>query len=363
MNIKTITCHDVYNLGASLQAYALAAYLKDAGHDVQIIDYKPDYLSRHYSLSWVSNPQFDKPLLRQAYLLAKLPGRLEALTSPRKRRFDDFRRAYLPLTGRYGSFAQLKENCPEADLYIAGSDQIWNPLFQNGKDPAFFLQFAPPEKKRISYAASLAVETLMPEDAARMKPWLEELDAISVREASAVRLLAELGLESIQVADPVFLLPREHWAQMAVDPGENGYILVYDFDRSPAIEALAKNLASETGQKIVSVFPMAGADAVWQDMGPLEFLGALQNAGTVLSNSFHATAFSLIFHKDFYVLNRQEGINTRMKDLLEAVGLAERLIDCPGETGAKPVDWAEADRRLQHIIADSKAYLKAQITI
>jgi hypothetical protein len=98
MRIRTITCHDVYNLGAGLQAYALAAYLKAEGHDVQIIDYKPDYLSRHYQLGYVPNPRFDRPLVRQAYLLAKLPGRMKALLGKRKKHFDLFRKQYLPVT-------------------------------------------------------------------------------------------------------------------------------------------------------------------------------------------------------------------------------------------------------------------------
>ena len=82
MRICTITCHDVYNAGASLQAYALQTYLKSLGHDVKIIDYKPDYLSQHYRLDVVANPKYDKPLLKQAYLLAKLPGRLRMLPRP-----------------------------------------------------------------------------------------------------------------------------------------------------------------------------------------------------------------------------------------------------------------------------------------
>ena len=155
MQICTITCHDVYNAGASLQAYALQAYLKSLGHDVKIIDYKPDYLSRHYRLDIVGNPKYDKPILRQAYLLAKLPGRLRML--PRKRAFDSFTAKYLDLTRRYASNAELKADPPEADIYFAGSDQIWNPLFSNGKDPAFYLDFVR-RGIRAAYAASFAVE-------------------------------------------------------------------------------------------------------------------------------------------------------------------------------------------------------------
>lgn len=362
MNIKTITCHDVYNLGASLQAYALAEYLRQLGHDVQIINYKPLYL-QHYRLSGVPNPRFDKPFLREAYQLAKFPGRLyERLTSRRKKVFDAFTAKYLPVCEvAYPSNEALKAVPPEADLYIAGSDQIWNPVFQNGKDPAFFLDFVPEGKKRISYAASFAVDALPAEDQARMKHWLTKMDAISVRESSGVSLLENMGIRGCQVMDPVFLLKREHWVKLAHRPGEEGYILVYDFDRSPVIAAIATELATKTGRKIISLFPMEGADEVWQNAGPLEFLGAVLNAGIVLSNSFHATAFSLIFQKEFYVLNREEKINTRMRDLLGSVGLENRLIPSPDELTEHPISWDDVSTRLSSLIESSEHYLKMNI--
>ena len=358
MKIKTITCHDVYNPGASLQAYALAAYLTEQGHEVQIIDYKPEYLSRHYRLDWVANPRFDRPLVRQAYLLAKLPGRLKARKSLRKQRFDDFRREYLPVTPvRYESVEALRRNCPEAELYIAGSDQIWNPVFPNGKDPAFFLDFVPEGKKKISYAASFSVESLEEEDKLRIKPWLENLDGISVRETSGVTLLAQMGLAGVQVMDPVFLLDAEHWKKLAVRPDAEGYILVYDFDSSETVRMIARNLAEKTGKKIISVFPMEDAAEIWSDMGPREFLGAIENADCVLSNSFHATAFSLIFQKEFYVVNRQEKINTRMQDLLGAVSCPERLIHSLPED-VPELDYPKICRRRTALTEQSKEFLK-----
>ena len=362
MKIKTITCHDVYNLGASLQAYALSEYLRQQGHDVQIIDYKPIYL-RHYRLTGVPNPRFDKPFVRQAYQIAKFPGRLcDRLTSRRKKVFDAFTARYLLVTERtYASNEALKTDPPEADVYIAGSDQIWNPVFQNGKDPAFFLDFVPEGKRRISYAASFAVEELSQEDQSRMRPWLAKLDAVSVRESSAVTILKKMKISGCQVMDPVFLLDRPHWEKLAVRPSEEGYILVYDFDRSPVMAALAKKLAAETGKKIISLFPMDGAEEVWQNAGPLEFLGAVQNAGIVLSNSFHATAFSLIFQKDFYVLNREEKINTRMRDLLGAVELEERLVSGPDSLAVPSICWGNVNAGLSARIDNSKFYLKTQI--
>lgn len=107
MKIKTITCHDVYNYGASLQAYALMSYLKQLGHEVEIIDYKPDYLSNHYKLT-VVNPVYDKPIIKQLYLLAKLIPHLRSLK--RKRLFDTFKHNYLKITSiRYANNDELKK--------------------------------------------------------------------------------------------------------------------------------------------------------------------------------------------------------------------------------------------------------------
>ena len=132
MKIKTITCHNVYNVGASLQAYALAAFLRGQGHEVQIVDYVPDYL-HHYSL-WirVHNPVYDKPFIRQLYRVAKLPGHLKGLMSLRKKRFDRFTRDHLPLTRtHYSTYEKLLREPPRAELFLAGSDQIWNSFFPN----------------------------------------------------------------------------------------------------------------------------------------------------------------------------------------------------------------------------------------
>lgn len=176
MKIKTITCHDVYNVGASLQAYALVTYLRKLGHDAQIIDYKPDYLSNHYPLWGLGNPAYDKPVIRELYNLAKLPGRLKARNG--KAEYDRFTAEFLPLTPRrYTSNDDLKQNPPEADVYFAGSDQIWNCFFPNGKDPAFYLDFAPAGSVRASYAASFAMDDI-PEE------WKPGREAAAVRAGS-----------------------------------------------------------------------------------------------------------------------------------------------------------------------------------
>lgn len=356
MKICTITCHDVYNVGASLQAYALQTYLKSLGHDVRIIDYKPDYLSQHYRLDIVSNQKYDKPFLRQAYLLAKLPGRLRIL--PRKKVFDEFTAKYLTLTKRYASNAELSADPPEADVYFAGSDQIWNPLFRNGKDPAFYLDFVQ-HGLRASYAASFAVDKFPQELCDVTARYLRRFDHISARETSGLAILQLLGIRNAEtVLDPVFLLDKAHWESMARLPAEaeKPYLLVYDFDNSPAVRVLAEKIARERGLKIYSVFDLPYAQRCFTLSGPQEFLGLVRQASFVLSNSFHATAFSAIFEREFAVVERTEKINTRMRDFTALLGIPERILSADSPVPSD-IDWNSVHRRLDAEIAGSKAYI------
>ena len=355
MEIKTITCHNVYNVGASLQAYALAAYLTDLGHDVQIVDYTPDYLC-HYKL-WesVGNPVYDKPILRQLYNLAKFPGRLKSRMGLRKKRFDRFTGEYLPLTPtHYHSYTELLRDPPQADLFLAGSDQIWNSFFPNGRDPAFYLQFAPKDAVRASYAASFAIPRLEERFREQTAAWISTLDHVAVRETSALGILEELGITNgVHVVDPVFLLRAEQWDALCpgVDFGER-YVFLYDFDQNPALRRTAEELAAKRGLKLYTLQKLGCGDRSFPDAGPIEFVQLVRGAEYVLSNSFHATAFSLIYRRPYLTVDREEGINTRMQDLNRLVGLGDR------HSPEDPIDWEDVHTRLEQSIAASKAYLQ-----
>lgn len=361
IRIKTITCHDVYNHGASLQAYALQTYLLSLGHDVEIIDYKPDYLSGHYKLWSVANPLFDKPIVKQLYLLAKLPGRL--LSLKRKRLFDEFTKDYLRLTNhRYHSFEELKSNPPQADVYIAGSDQIWNTVFPNGRDAAFYLDFAPPMAKRISYAASFATEDVVEEYKPFVKNMLQNFDKISIRERCSLPLLENLGrTDGRAVCDPVFLLAKAQWNRLLPSANiRDRYLLVYDTEKSAILKKIALRIAKEKNLKIynVSAFRIGYADQELWVSSPLNFVQLVRDAEYVISNSFHATAFSIIFGKNFCVVNRTEKINERMKSILEDLGLQERLIKDFHQGLLEKPSYESVDHKLQQTIAASESYLK-----
>ena len=362
MKIKTITCHDVYNSGASLQAYALMKYLANNGHDVEIIDYKPEYLSNHYKLGIITNPKYEKNLiLKMIYLSLKFPERVLALRN--KKKYDEFRNNYLKITDkRYKSNDELKDNPPEADIYICGSDQIWNSKVKNGKDPAFYLDFVPDGKIRAAYAASFATEYIEDEVKEITKERISKLNYIGVREISALDILDDLDIKNaVQVLDPVFLLDKSHWENLTYEVNKKEkYILVYDFDGNDLIKEVATKIALKNSLKIYTVFKSDYSDKVIKNIGPIDFISYIKGAEFIISNSFHGTAFSIIFEKEFIVVNRTEAINTRMRDVLEILGINERLIDKNYDLNLidSKINYSEVNRNLNKKINSSKSYLK-----
>ncbi len=363
MKIKTITCHEVYNYGASLQEYALLKYLQDQGHDAETIHYKPNYLSGHFAIWNVRNDRFNKNLfLKVAYLLLKLPGRLRILK--RKRSFDAFSEQYILSTNKlYKNNDELKADLPEADAYICGSDQIWNSFFQNGKDPSFYLNFAPNDKLKLSYAASFAIDSLEENIKDFVKSNVSRLDHVSVRESSGKKILHDLEIENVtQVLDPVFLIDQDEWSALSeVINEKEKYLFIYDFDSNPLIKKFGTALKKQFGWKIVSVNQNINyADSNYCLEGPKKFLSLIRNAEFVISNSFHAVAFSIIFKKKFTVFNRTDKINTRMRDMLDSIGFLNLLItneESVDNFELEDLDYNNAEKKLLKLINISKNYL------
>jgi hypothetical protein len=324
--INTITCHEVYNHGASLQEYALLNYLISKGFEAETIHYKPTYLSNHFKL-WNISPRFDKPILKQLYFLTKLPGRLRDLK--RKEAFDKFAEKYIPSGNvRYENNDDLKLNIPDADIFICGSDQIWNSFFQNGKDPAFYLNFVPDDKLKVSYAASFAIDEIAEEVKPLVQKNVSRLNAVGVRETSGIAILKGLGINNaVQVLDPVFLISKSDWFDTFVTSINNKFIFVYDFDSNPLVKKIALFLKEKEGWDIYTVNNNINyADKnFWLD-GPEQFLSLVAQSQFNITNSFHSVAFSIIFEKQFIVLNRTEKINTRMRDVLSLFQMEDKLI-------------------------------------
>ncbi|KIA82875.1 hypothetical protein OA84_04710 [Kaistella solincola] len=358
MQIKTITCHEVYNHGATLQEYALLKHLNKLGHDAEVIHYKPPYLSAHFNLTAIGNSKFNLPLIKELYVLVKLPKRVRMLK--RKKAFDAFHSKYIPTAKQlYTSNEELKNDLPNADAFICGSDQIWNSFFQNGKDPAFYLNFVPDEKLKISYAASFAIDELENEVKPLVRDNVKRLNAVGVRETSGIRILNDLGITAAtQVLDPVFLLDKDHWEKFTF-PIKEKFIFVYDFDSNPLIKEIALKLQKENGYAIYSVNSNVDyADKNFYLEGPETFLSLVSQSQLNITNSFHSVAFSLIFNQQLVVVNREEKINTRMRDLLGLFDLDDYLISSYQDfTLWKKIDYSVSNPFIQQKIEESKQFL------
>ena len=332
MKIKTLTTYDVYNYGASLQAYALQTYLTNLGNDVEIINYQPEYLTRKYNYKWV-NPESrmsHNVVTRSAYRIMKYLQRQTTLG--RKRKFDEFNHKILKETKhKYLTYSELCQNPPEADLYIAGSDQIWNVFYETGRDPAFYFDFVK-EGTKVSYAASFSYLNIDNENLERIKKSLSTFKAVSVREYQGLEILNKIGIQGTWVLDPVFLLSVDKWKTLMSDfKKTEPYLLIYDFEGNSLLKKFAKNYAKHKKLKIYSItdtYPKLYADKNFNNAGPREFLSLIYNCDAFISNSFHGTAFSIMFHKPVFVFNRhRHKVNSRMQSLMKQFDLEKCIIN------------------------------------
>ena len=380
MVIRTITCHHTYNHGAMLQAFALVSYLRSQGHDVAVIDYRPQYqpgskVNPAHSTGIGFLSLFGLRHLYGWYKKIQAPKRKDyyVLEQARRNSFELFFNKYIVLTKeQYTSFKQLRDNPPIADLYIAGSDQIWNTNFQNGRDRAFYLDYGAP-KRKISYAASFATQEVNPRFKRFVRRELANFDAISVREESGLQILESLGYDGKTVMDPVFLLDFPLWDNIieqdkSLDGEMNeDYILTYDFDSNVAVETIARRLSKLNKCRIFSVSPAikSYADKSFVCCSPLKFVSLVKHARCVVSNSFHGTAFSMIYEKDFFVVKRKDGLNVRMQDLLSHYNLSERLVssDVDNAILIRKIDYKPVIELLKKDITSSKSFLHYQIDL
>ena len=368
--VKIITIHFGTNHGSVLQAYALSNYLKSVGCDAQIIDYIPDRYKIWNSLVSKKRKHYPLPVILAYYPVA-------VLKSARIRNaFERFLNKNLNLTSRYVSNEELKKNPPEADAYISGSDQVWNNDYNGNNDFSYFLDFAPEKSKCIAYAASFGKENITEKDYINsIKPLLKSFDAVSVRESDARNILNELDIPSTHVVDPVFLLTKEQW-KLFGNPIQNDepYILVYVMDGLYGeLLDYAQKLKEKTGKKIYAVsFKKIKDERIakcFYMANPKDFIGLIENADTVVTNSFHGTAFSVPFQKNFISIGKEK-YNSRMISLLEKLNLKTHFIptglNLSEDVVEKTVqcdDVESVEQKLQEWIKLSKEFLDNSLNI
>jgi len=317
MIIHIITFQRTKNCGAALQAYATNAFLRKNGHHAVIVDYCPKWMKSSHLFSSQNAKQIAKNWLLYPHF--KMMAQ----------KFKKFVDQYCVVTKEVTRPEDIPALGP-CDMYITGSDQVWNTEITRGVDEGYLLLFETSSKK-ISFAASCGWDDL---DDQMLNPIVEAVKqyaAVSVRERKLAEALQSRGIHQVKaVWDPVFLLDAEAYKKILKKTKLEKYVLIYTKEESQAIREIADKVAKHEHLKIVDmskVLKKWPADYVRPNYGPREFLGLFSNADYVVTNSFHGTAFSIIFRKNFYsVLDGKRTI--RIKSLLEDAGLENRMVHC-----------------------------------
>lgn len=331
MKIGTITFHSAHNYGAVLQAYALKQYLVNKGYDVNVINYRLKEIENFYKLDKYkkSNNKFInkfRKVERKIYL-----NTIGRPLLKRRDKFEEFINNEMNVTATYKTLKELQKANLDFDVLICGSDQIWNRKHTKGLKPAFFLEFGKPEAKRISYAASIGAENIIEEDELVFQRYLKNLDEISVREKRAIELVQHLTPKKIEeVVDPSQLLEKEDYEKIQVNPKvKKEYILVHSIGQPEELIKVVKEVSKRTGLPVMhnlkkGTFKKEIGYSGYS--GPGEFLGNIANAKFVITNSFHATSFSLIYSKPFITMPFKDR-SSRMTNLLHSLELDNHFVE------------------------------------
>lgn len=336
MKASVITLHTVDNYGSVMQTYATQVVLNKLGYEVEFIDYwRKDNLPTYRAEKLLTNSSTLKklkPLWGMNGLTKKLAITcLSQMLKRKKSPMWKFLEKYVKLTPiRYCSYAELQNHTPQADVYITGSDQVWNSIWNQGIDKAFFLDFAPADKPRIAFSASIGRDHLDEGEISETKALLEKYKAISVREKTAVELLHSMGIEATLILDPTLMLDAEDWRAIA-NPVKYSkpYLLIYQLNPNTEMDTYAVKLAEKKGWEIKRI-GFGRADKVKSGTCVMlpsveDFLGLFFQASCVLTDSFHATAFSLNLGLDFISVMPPR-FGTRLESVLQLTKTKERML-------------------------------------
>lgn len=363
MNVGLLTFYHIHHYGAFMQAYATQQAVQALGSNCTVLEY---YVNQN------------NDLFRKSKSLGAVAANVHTTAHYQalKRRHDRFeatKATYLQKTPqRFLSSQDLAKRCPDVDVLLSGSDQIWNPkIFPDGHfDPVFFGQFS--DKRKIAYAPSFGIPKIPQEMEGELAGYLNTFSHIGVRERQGAAIVHDVAGKTVPVVlDPTLLLTKSQWGRLAKKPNlDQGYILCYCISKVGALSSYIRRLAEETGLPVVQlcgirqkVHPKAHCVL---DAGPQEFLGLFQNASYVCTNSFHGTVFSTVFGKPFFSAVSPAEMaapqRSRTFSLLSTLGLAQRIIGKGDTAGVlEEIDWAAVEENLTKARSHSLSYLQAAL--
>lgn len=372
------------NYGSILQAYATQIVLKEMGHEPVFLQFDSSggffskLKSRISTLGISRSMRQYSNVMKGRLALRPYKGEFDLRMSA----LDHFVSNNLNITERVYTRDDYAECLGEADAFLCGSDQIWNPAI-TCYSPFFWLSFVPSEVPKISYAPSMGMLRLSPDDRRFIVSQLNSFSAASVRESTTAEMLN--GLEDLRVhvetvVDPTLIVPKERWQDLSdsspISQEDGGYAFAYLLRGNSEQRAFCTRLAQSRGLKLV-VYPYLeavpqGADAEsWGDVRvfddtPADFLARIRKASLVITDSFHCTIFSILFHRDFYVLRKTfdtASQTTRIDEILSIAGLGDRILENLDSAPVVDDDFSYAEERIEAHAQPSREYLDRAIRL
>lgn len=329
--------HRPDNYGSHLQTVATCKFIESVGYKPIVVDYC--YPNSYH----VSFRKAEKHVVKHSrckyFIEKKISGLCRRFLRVDKNKhlslMASFYKRNITMTQTYETANDLLASPPLFDIYMTGSDQVWNPVFV-GHDATFFLSWAPENKKRIAYASSFAVKEIPQEYKSDYAKYLSKYDSIGVRERS--HILEDLIHRKTKVVlDPTFLFDLRGWGGIVKEsePLLSGkyilcYLLGYNFNPYPYAYEIIEKVKRETGYKVVMIDSdpiniMRGYKVVC-NIGPDEFVNLFENASYVITSSFHGTAFAVNFEKPFFTIvdDDRENKDNRQVSLIEELGISKK---------------------------------------
>lgn len=358
--VGIITFHMAFNHGAMLQAYALSKKLTLMGADVEIIDYRLPFIDRYHH----------KDVLKELLKKQGLIGFLKYIKRILKGNYytTSWKKFYCFMTKKFPLSKQVFDedfSLLQYDCYITGSDQIWNGTLTGGIQSCYFLDFVPESSKRIAYAASSGSGTFGDSNLEMICGWLNKFDAIGIREQRLADYVNdELNICAQTVLDPTLILDKDIWRELVHKVPYKNYLLIYTFDEKPYIYEKAREYAMKHDLNIITLAYVKKdiGDDIYQllEQGPEDFVSYIYYADAVFTSSFHGTAFSIIFEKQFYCFPHPE-YHERTDSLLKTAGLLERYVFEGDILADDEIDYTAVNQALKPAITSSVEFLQKNV--
>lgn len=356
MKIGILTYPNSPSLGASLQMYSLYRVIEQMGHKVEIINYDPPNLHNRLRKPTLSRLGKLKNHIKQQIINILVPR-----AEPKFAAFEGQLRKK-PIVSTTSSEV-LADLASYFDFIVVGSDQVWNEQI-TGHDFNFYLEFCDDPNKKVSYAASFGNDDVLEEEKEKIAKLLSAFKAISVREVRGQEIVESLiGSKPELVLDPTLLISEAQLREQMIPHRKDKYVLFYTIKSSERLRKIAQAFADRHGYKLVFMngrvkdrfaigrYPVYG-------VGPREFLGLVDGAEYVFTNSFHGVAISLAFHKRFYV-EFSSDTNSRLRNIVETFDLSQCIVnDQTADCAPVSIDYVSVDRKLAVLRDSSMLFLR-----